>query len=223
MTGAALGLCLKPDVEDPTEGDMDDGGAGSADDESAAESKEESAGSPASAKGKAAGKAKGKAKAKAKGKAKANRESATGSRHGVKRKAAADGTADDADGDNVDYKKCNKCKKWLVLDCFHTDQGKCKVCAKRARAFDILVGNEGLCNEMGKMSKESPKEHEKIFGQYMKHMDEQEKSRAKIKFSLHCIVREYKASQGMREAAEYEMMWEQEYYEFAQTAKCGFG
>ena len=90
------------------------------------------------------------------------------------------------------------------------------------KTYKRLIGNDNLEAEMSKLEKEDPAGADKIFLQYCKQLDENDKQHDKMKFGLHSIIREYKTREGLREHGEYEKMWEGEYLEWSKTAKAGY-
>ncbi len=59
----------------------------------------------------------------------------------------------------------------------------------------------------------------RVYKQYCRIRDDAEKDKTKVKFSLYQYIEVLETMSGHEYLRKGEMMWEQEYYEYAKTAK----
>lgn len=121
-----------------------------------------------------------------------------------------------------DFRKCSDCKKWQAPICFNEGQARCKTCYNNRRAFARCISVQGVSNTIMDLESRDPKQHNAMFAAFCKSRAITEKGIQKVKFSVHGFMQEWKASEGLRKEAVYEMMWEGEFFEFARSAKGGF-
>ena len=119
-------------------------------------------------------------------------------------------------------KKCTGCGKTKPCDEFHADQLKCKPCSAGSRSMLRAAESQGCKPMVLKLRTESPDADEAMEKAFNKERADQQKAGKKIKFSFVTFVREWQKREGFRGSEIGEFMWEQEYYEFAASAKCGY-
>ena len=150
-----------------------------------------------------------KVKAKAKGKA-------------IGKRKAAKGLSVKPPILDSDWKKCADCRKWKGISEFYNDQSKCRQCSNRRRNFSRTIDAQGYAKTVKDLETNDPKQSASMFQNFCKFKDNQEKTAEKIKWSFMGFQQDWYSKEGMRKEGVWEMMWEGEHKEFAQSAKGGF-
>ena len=122
----------------------------------------------------------------------------------------------------TDTMKCKSCNKVKQSSEFYADQLSCKLCNSGKRALLRTADAQGCREAVQKFQSQNPDGFEAMQRAFNKERAEQAKTQGKIKFSCVLFMREWEKREGFRDAQLGEYMWEQEFYEFAGTAKMGF-
>ena len=110
-------------------------------------------------------------------------------------------------------KRCRDCGKVKASSEFYEDQSRCKPCSGGARA---MMGR-GAGFKANKSAR-----FEAMQRSFNKQWSDTAKSGSKINFSCLSFIREWEKREGFKDSELGEFMWEDEFMEFAQTAKMGF-
>ncbi|CAK9041292.1 unnamed protein product [Durusdinium trenchii] len=126
--------------------------------------------------------------------------------------------------ENLDeWKKCNSCTKWkLRKEAFNADQKKCKDCFNHIRSLHRVAASQKCGTDMKKLEEEDPKQYNALMKEFVKIREQSRKAGDKLKFSIQAFRVSWKSREGERKENVGEMMWEEEYYQWAKTAKAGF-
>lgn len=139
--------------------------------------------------------------------------------------AKAKATPHKSDGPETasDWKKCGACSKWKnAHEDFNRDQKNCKGCFNHKRSLFRVAETQGCKKEVQTMETNDPKQFQALLKDFIKKREVSSKSGDKLRFSIQSFKISFQSREGERKENEGEMMWEQEYLEWAKTAKAGY-
>ena len=73
--------------------------------------------------------------------------------------------------------------------------------------------------EVAQLEKTDPKQADSMFKASVKHRLEVEKDVGRVRFSFMGFMQEWRSTEGSRKEKVFEMMWEGEFLQFAQSVK----
>lgn len=171
------------------------------------------------ARGKGKAKSKAEAAPKAKGKAEANAKAKAGPKAGARRnKGGNQATGEATASAGEDQKKCAECDTLKPISDFYEGQGRCSCCNNRRRQYQRYVASQKAEVQVKALEESDPATAKRAYRHYCKLKDQADAEKTKVKLNLIEYVEAIKCTEGLRKVKDGEMMWQEQYRDWAKTA-----
>ena len=105
---------------------------------------------------------------------------------------------------------------------YYADQNRCKLCFSDSKALMRTAESQGCKKEVVDLRDKDPQAFAELQKAFSKTREDNRKLNRKMKFNVATFIKDYEKRKGFRDSRLGEMMWLQEWLEFAAAAKCGY-
>ena len=123
--------------------------------------------------------------------------------------------------DDEEWKKCSMCKKFLPESQFYSCQASCISCSLTLKSMRRVATGQGNAKWLRELEHKDPDGFSQLVKEYSKERENRTK-RCRTKFSFTAYRETYVAQSGLRTEHIGEMMWRNEFIDWAKGAKMGY-
>ena len=120
-----------------------------------------------------------------------------------------------------EWKKCTTCKKFHPETQFYNSQSSCIACSLTLKSMRRVASVQGNAQWLRELESKDPDGFSSLIKEYSKERDGRAK-RCRTKFSFTAYRETYVAQAGLRTEHIGEMMWRNEFIDFAKGPKLGY-